>query len=106
MLNSGWRGLTGSEVIGSPRAALLLLSSDYAWIRSHENIRISPTVFRDLLLGRPIRWLASSNGTVVVKAFDYIHRPDFLDTIDPLEFFECYQRVTLSSQRRVKRAKF
>ena len=100
MLNAGWRGLTGAEVVGSPRAGLLTLSADYAWVKSHENVDFAPSMCRDILLKKPIRWQADARGTRVPKAFDYINRPpEFLEH-DPLYLFENYERVTLKSLER------
>jgi hypothetical protein len=97
LLNAGWRGLTRAEVIGSPRAGLLTLSADYAWIRSYENVDFAPSICRDILLKRPIRWLADARGTKGPKAYDYIYKPPVLMMHDPLYVFENYERVTLKS---------
>ena len=91
MLNAGWRGLSGSEVIGSPRAALFLLSADYAWLKSHDCVNFAPTVCRDLMLNKPVIWVAAANGTITLRALDYMHRPHELEALDPLSFFENWQ---------------
>ena len=97
MINAGWHGLTGSEIVGSPRAALLNLDLDYAWLRSHESVAFAPTACLDYLLGKPLGWAATSAGTLVPKVLDYIHRADTLEKHDPLYVCEQYERVALSS---------
>ena len=98
LLNSAWRGHTKSEVVGCPRAGLLCLDMDLAWFMSHECVNLYPTAMRDLLLGQPSGFFASANSRVrVPQAKDYFYRPSCLEELDPLAFFENYDRVTRAS---------
>lgn len=92
LLNAAWRGHTGSEQVGAPRAAMFNLGYDGWWI-SHGFAPVSPRAALSFLLGHGLHNSFTIGGHQCVPGvLDYIYRP----TEEPLcylEFVERYERV-------------
>ena len=86
MLNSAWKGHTGSEIVGAPMCAYILLRGE-PWTRSHKSVPIIPAIGLSVLLLEGVRTTAK-----VLTILDYMHRPDGDEyNIDWCEWEELYE---------------
>ncbi len=93
-LNAGWRGHTGSETIGGPRAALFCLNMLFAWMKSHDNTKVVPAAALALIQGQQLQSTCGSDGkTIIPNIVDFQFKHDDLKEWCLLSFTEEFERV-------------